>query len=136
MTEKLTWNERNKLMQEASLVAEAAYAPYSSFRVGAAVLGGLAHHLGANVENASLGLSLCAERSALSAAIAAGDREIRAIAIACIDAKSGWSFGSLTPCGACRQWISELAPHAIILIAGHDREYTITDLLPDAFRLR
>jgi cytidine deaminase len=136
MTEKLTSRQRNELMQEARGAAESAYAPYSKFRVGAAVLGSHGHYLGANVENASFGLALCAERSALAAAVTAADREIRAIAIACIDAKPGAPSGSLMPCGACRQWLSELAPRAIILIAGHDREYSITDLLPDAFRLR
>ncbi len=136
MVEKLTPSERNQLIEKARLVAESAYAPYSNFRVGAAVLGKFCHYLGTNVENASYGLTLCAERSALSAAIAAGDTQIRAIAIACIDAKAGQCLGSVMPCGACRQWIAELAPHAVILIAGHDPEYTIADLLPDAFRLQ
>ncbi len=135
MDKKLTSEERNELIRQARLVAESAYAPYSKFRVGAGVLGERGHYLGTNVENGSSGLSLCAERSALSAAVAACDRQIRAIAIACIDANPGASIGFLMPCGACRQWISELAPHAVILIAGHDREYSIDDLLPDAFRL-
>jgi cytidine deaminase len=136
MREELTSGERDELIQKARQIAESAYAPYSNFRVGAAVLSGRGYYLGTNVENASLGLTLCAERSALCAAITAGKREIRAIAIACIDAKAGAPVGVLMPCGACRQWISELAPRGIILIAGHHREYSIADLLPDAFRLR
>ncbi len=135
MTKELTAGERDELIQKARQIAGSAYAPYSEFRVGAAVLGGGGHYLGTNVENASLGLTLCAERSALSAAVTAKEREIRAIAIACIDAKLGGPLGSLMPCGACRQWISELAPRAVILIAGHDREYSIGDLMPHPFRL-
>lgn len=136
MNEELSARERQTLIQTAIGIAEAAYAPYSNFRVGAAVLGQAGIYAGANVENASSGLSLCAERSALSAAVAAGDREIRAIAIACIDAGPGGPLGCLMPCGGCRQWIAELAPEATILIANHEREYSIDDLLPSAFRLR
>jgi cytidine deaminase len=131
----LTSSERNELLEKAKLIAETAHAPYSKFRVGAAVLGERGIHVGSNVENGSYGLGLCAERSALSAAIAAGDRQIRAIAIACIDAQPNGPAGSLMPCGACRQWIAELAPEATILIAGDEREYSIDDLLPQAFRL-
>ncbi len=135
MKKELSARERKELIQRATLIAEAAYAPYSKFRVGAAVLGNAGTYVGANVENASWGLSLCAERSALAAALTAGDREIRAIAVACIDAESSGPVNYLMPCGACRQWMAELAPAATVLIANREGEYSIDDLLPFAFRL-
>ncbi len=135
MNKELSASDRQELIARAIWIAQAAYAPYSKFRVGSAVLGQAGIYAGANVENASWGLSLCAERSALSAALAAGDREIRAIAVACIDAEPSGPVAGRMPCGACRQWIAELAPQATILIAYHDREYSIDDLLPSAFRL-
>ena len=102
MNKELSASERQDLVQRAISIAEAAYAPYSKFRVGSAVLGQAGIYAGANVENASWGLSLCAERSALSAALAAGDREIRAIAVACIDADPNGPIAGTIPCGACR----------------------------------
>jgi len=114
------------------MAAQQAYAPYSHFRVGAAVLGKDGIYTGANVENASLGLSLCAERSALAAAVVNGDRSIRGIAVACIDAHET----SCTPCGACRQWIQELAPKAEILIGQREQVLTAGDLLPRPFSLK
>ncbi len=132
---ELSASEREELIQRATSIAQAAYAPYSKFRVGAAVLGERGIHVGANVENASSGLSLCAERSALSAAMTAGDREIRALAVACIDADPKGPPGGRMPCGACRQWIVELAPRATVLIANHEGEYSADELLPSAFRL-
>ncbi len=135
MAEPLTATERSTLIHAAQIVAQHAYAPYSRFRVGAAVLGGSGVYLGTNVENASSGLSLCAERSALCAAVAAGDLRIRAVAVACIDADPAGPAGSLMPCGACCQWVAELAPHATIIVAGLDRDYVIEDLLPRPFRL-
>lgn len=136
MAEPLTATERTRLIREAQAIAQHAYAPYSRFRVGAAVLGGSGIYHGTNVENASSGLSLCAERAALCAAVTAGDSHIRAVAVACIDADPTGPAGAFLPCGACRQWIAELAPDAIILIAGLDRDYQSEDLLPQAFRLR
>ncbi len=134
MKKELSASERLELIQRAILIAEAAYAPYSKFRVGSAVLGQAGIYAGANVENASWGLSLCAERSALSAALTAGDRAIRAIAVACIDADPNGPISGLMPCGACRQWMAELAPEATVLIANREEEYSIDDLLPSAFR--
>ena len=136
MKQELSASERQELIHKATSIAEAAYAPYSKFRVGSAVLGQAGIYAGANVENASWGLSLCAERSALSAAVAAGDREIRAIAVACIDADPSGPVTGLMPCGACRQWIAELAPDATVLIANREEEYSTDDLLPSAFRFR
>ena len=130
--EPLNDDERGELLRAASAVAENAYAPYSNFRVGTAVLGERATYTGVNVENASYGLAICAERSALAAAIAAGEKKIRGIAIACVDASADSSAG--LPCGACRQWIFELAPHAEILILGKNRSFRIEELLPRPFQ--
>jgi cytidine deaminase len=127
--------EREQLLEAARKAAQNAYAPYSKFRVGAAVLGERGIYIGANVENASFGLTLCAERAAVSAAITASDPNLRAIAVACIDAPPDGPPGSLMPCGACRQWLSELAPNAVLLILGANRDCTASELLPEAFRL-
>ncbi|UTF48767.1 cytidine deaminase [Desulfomicrobium sp. ZS1] len=126
-----------RLLEEARLVAGHAYAPYSKFRVGAAVLGGNGKiHTGVNVENASLGLGTCAERVALASAIADGERTIVALAVACVDAPAGSPASQRMPCGACLQWIQELAPEAEIFILGENRSFRIHDLLPVAFSLR
>jgi len=123
-------------MEAAKGAAKFAYAPYSHFRVGAAVLSRNGKvYTGANIENASYGLSLCAERVALAAAKAAGEQDLLGIAVACVDAPAGSPLDERLPCGACRQWIQELAPDAEILILGEVRIYTISDFLPNAFRL-
>lgn len=127
---------RDTLLAEAASAAEQAYAPYSGFRVGAAVLGATGViYRGANIENASLGLGTCAERVALASAWAAGERNILAIAVACVDAPQGASLEQRMPCGACRQWIQELAPHASIIIPDMERSFTIKELMPLAFSL-
>ena len=127
---------QDKLLAEAATAAEQAYAPYSGFRVGAAVLGGKGTiYRGANIENASLGLGTCAERVALASAYAAGERDIMAIAVACVDAPQGAPLEQRMPCGACRQWILELASHAAIIIPGAERFFTIQELMPLAFSL-
>jgi cytidine deaminase len=123
------------LCAEARQAARNAYAEYSGFRVGAAVRGRQRTYVGANVENASYGLTLCAERAALAAAIAQGDRDIDAIAVACIDAGPSRPIEELVPCGTCRQWIAELAPGARVVICGTGRLFTLDQLLPTAFRL-
>lgn len=127
---------RDKLLAHAREAALKAYAPYSNFRVGAAVLcaeGQIA--TGANIENASYGLCLCAERAALSNAHAQGHTQIKAIALACIDADTQAHDHELMPCGSCRQWIKELAPSAAIYIEGLTRDFNIEDLLPMGFSL-
>lgn len=127
---------RDTLLAEAASAAEQAYAPYSGFRVGAAVLGDRGTiYRGANIENASFGLGTCAERVALASAYAAGARNILAIAVACVDAPQGTPLEQRMPCGACRQWIQELAPHAAIIIPGAERSFTIKELMPLAFSL-
>jgi cytidine deaminase len=137
---------REQLLQRARAAALAAYAPYSHFRVGAAVV--IRHGersrvvTGANIENASYGLTLCAERSALAAALtstpARGDAPehsvITHLAVACIDAPPNAPTEMRTPCGACRQWLAELAPNATYYIDGLPGAYHLDDLLPLAFR--
>lgn len=123
------------LCAAAVAAAANAYAPYSSFRVGAAVQTSQGIFAAANVENASYGLTLCAERAALAVAVAHAATDVSAIAIACVDADPTAPIGSQMPCGACRQWMSELAPRARILICGSDREFTVAQLLPMPFEL-
>lgn len=137
MKSHLSLEERNSLIQAARDVAKTAYAPYSQFRIGAAVLGERAIHVGANVENASYGLSLCAERVALSTAVAQGDRKIQAIAIASTDAIDDRGIRKLLPCGVCRQWLIELARDAEIIIVGpdHTETFTVNQLMPMPFEV-
>jgi cytidine deaminase len=122
-----------RLIAQAREVALRAYAPYSRFRVGAALEdanGTL--YVGCNVENASYGLSICAERSAIFGAIAAGAaRPFRALAVACLDARDG----CCSPCGACRQVIVEhFSTEAMIRVEGLG-EFTPDGLLPHGFTL-
>ncbi|MGB9635928.1 MAG: cytidine deaminase [Thermoplasmata archaeon] len=106
-----------------------AYAPYSKFRVGAAVLteGGRIF-TGCNVENASYGLSLCAERVALTKAVSEGAKEILAIAVVAEN-------GNASPCGACRQFIREFGENIDVVFLRGEKVIVkkISDLLPDAF---
>ena len=110
---------------------ERAYAPYSKFPVGAALRAADGRvFLGVNVENSSFGLTMCAERVALGAAIAAGIREFTHIAITC--GKGHF----LTPCGACRQVMAEFSPGLKILVlegSGKTSELSLAELLPHAF---
>jgi len=133
-TSGLSVEERSKLLQAAREAAGRAYAPYSNLRVGAAVLTERGNiFTGGNVENASYGLSICAERAAVFAAVAAegGDMKIRALAV------FNESEGSCSPCGACRQVILEFGPQALVLYKGPDgfKEARITELLPEGFCL-
>ncbi len=120
-----------RLMERARQARERAYAPYSNFKVGAALLtAGGEVITGGNVENASYGLSMCAERVALFAAVARGERDIRAIAVA--------AGTRAIPCGACRQVMLELAPEADVITREEDgslRVQKVKELLPDAFTL-
>jgi len=94
---------------------------------------------GANVENASYGLTICAERVALASLfqlIPPGEKpRITQVAIACIDAPKRAPDEARVPCGACRQWLAELAPEATYYVDGIARDLTLPDLLPLAFRL-
>jgi cytidine deaminase len=129
-----TWAQR--LITAAVAAREQAYAPFSRFRVGAALLTGeLAAgepqiFVGCNVENASYGATICAERVAGGAAIAAGQRVWSGMAIA--------TRGGAAPCGLCRQFLVEFAPHMEIILFDVDqrtcRRRVLADLLPDYFR--
>ena len=126
---------REELLALARDAAQRAYCPYSHFHVGAAVVGGGKTYVGVNVEISSYGLTLCAERSALAAAISDGASPITQVAVACIDTPPEAPLNERTPCGACRQWLADLAPHAVIYIDGYSEDFTIRDLLPYAFGL-
>src|SRR5258707_5996564 len=127
---------REELLSLAREAALRAHCPYSHFRVGTAVVAGEKMFTGVNIEISSYGLTLCAERSALAAAISAGAGPITQIAVACIDVSPQASLNERTPCGACRQWIAELAPGAGIYIDGDTRAFSIEDLLAYAVRLQ
>ncbi len=116
------------LYEEARQAAESAYAPYSAFPVGAAVLTvSGAIFRGCNVENASYGLTICAERIALGNTLSSGVHDIKAIAV--------YSKVDAAPCGACRQFILEFGPHIIVIFMQQGRlaQHTIAELLPYAF---
>jgi len=127
-------NMDRELIDAACAVREHSYSPYSGFRVGAALRDADgAIHLGTNVENASFGLSICAERSAVSRAVTDGKRAFTAIAI-CADGEE-----PTPPCGACRQVLREFGPAVMVHLAGERgtsgrvKTFTVADLLPDAF---
>ena len=126
---------REELLQHARQAALRAHCPYSHFRVGAALVAGEQIFVGVNVEISSYGLTLCAERTALASAMTAGAGPITHVAVACIDAPDDAPANERTPCGACRQWLADLAPHAIIFIDGIQKDFTVNDLLPHAFGL-
>lgn len=117
------------LLEKAREARERAYAPYSNYRVGAALLGRSGRiYTGCNVENAVYPLTTCAERTAVVKAVSEGEREF--IALAVVTENRG------TPCGACRQTLREFGENLIILIgdtAGHYWETTLRQLLPDSF---
>lgn len=127
--------ERKELLLLAREAAQRAHCPYSHFRVGAAIVAGDQVYVGVNIEISSYGLTLCAERSAIASAISAGATAITHIAVACIDAPEHASMGEKAPCGACRQWLADLAPDALIYIDGITQDFHVSDLLPYAFSL-
>jgi len=122
-----------ELERRARAAQQHAYAPYSKFQVGAAVQMNGAVFAGANVENASYPLSVCAERNAIAAAVASGATSLEAVAV-CTSASPPSS-----PCGACRQVLMEFAadPTAVRVVAfnpgGERRSWTLAELLPAAF---
>ena len=126
---------REELLALAREVAQRAFCPYSHFHVGAAVAAGEKTYTGVNIEISSYGLTLCAERAALAAAISDGAGPIAQVAVACIDAPADAPLNERTPCGACRQWLADLAPDAVIYIDGSTNDFTIKDLMPFAFGL-
>ena len=113
-----------------------AYSPYSNFRVGAAILAGGTIFEGANVENASYGLTICAEHSAAFAAVLAGAKRFEAIAVACVNAPEGSPVELLMPCGACRQVLAEFAGPETPVVVDRVGVFRLDELLPLAFRLK
>ena len=118
------------LLAFAREVQEKAYAPYSGFRVGAAIYANDEIFQGVNVENAAYGSTICAERAALTAAVTAGCKDISAIAIV------GDSQSPTVPCGCCRQALAEFNPELRVIMGGSTDEVlvmTLGELLPEAF---
>lgn len=128
--------EDNNLLKLAKEVSKKAYAPYSKFAVGAcALFSSGKFYVGCNIENASYGLSLCAERNAISNAISLGEHS-KLVKIAIFSPNAFMCF----PCGACRQWIFEFSESnntEILLLNKNNiiEKYKIEDLLPCAFKL-
>jgi len=126
--------EKTRLIETARDVLARAYAPYSGIKVGAAVLTAKGQVFsGGNVENASYGLTLCAERAAIAQAVAAEGPEMQIRAIAVVSDRPG----PFAPCGACRQVIIEFGPEALVIFPGEEEMMAvpISELLPHAFRL-
>ena len=126
---------QNKLMEEAKEARKHAYVPYSKFQVGAALLmkdGSIFR--GANIENASFGLTNCAERTALYKAYSEGNKEIQAVAVIAD------TTDPVSPCGACRQVMMELCgPEVTVYLGslnGKIETTTVAELLPGAFKAR
>ncbi len=123
---------RDRLTAAAVDAQQRAYAPYSKFLVGVALLSSEGNlYTGVNIENASYGLTICAERVAVGAAISAGDRRFAAIAVA--------SSGGVYPCGACRQFLGEFSDDLVILLIDTSRRnaievVTLRDIFPTRSR--
>jgi cytidine deaminase len=126
------------LVAAAKQVRARAYAPYSRYRVGAALRTKAGHvYVGCNVENSTFGATICAERSAVAAMVSAGDRD----PVACVVVTAGPQPGS--PCGICRQVLSEFAPDMKVVMIAEDpsgkevgrKSARLSALLPLAFRL-
>lgn len=125
----------SELVRAAVSARENAYAPYSGFKVGAALLGKSGKvYVGCNVENASFSATNCAERTAFFTAVAAGERDFEAIAI--VGGKDGEKIGVCAPCGVCRQVMAEFCKGDFRIILGSPEKftvYTLAEILPLAF---
>ena len=125
---------RHELIKAALAAQRHAYAPYSNFAVGAAIETASGKRFtGCNVENASYGLTICAERVAATSAVAAGEREFVAAVVV--------TQGGASPCGACRQFLAEFGPAMEIILIDADQpdafeSVTLDELLPRQFRMR
>ncbi|MFD1393994.1 cytidine deaminase [Lacticaseibacillus jixianensis] len=121
----------DELIKAAQTARERAYVPYSEFKVGAAVVAGGEVFTGCNIENASYGLAMCAERVAIFKAVAAGHLRLDALAVI------GDTTAPISPCGACRQVMAEFfaadAPVLLGNLAGEQTKTTVAALLPGAF---
>ena len=136
MPRELDPSTRDRLLDAARAAARLAYCPYSNFHVGAAVLADGEIFTGCNVENASYGLTICAERSAVFQAVARGKRRIDAVAVTCPDAPPDAPPSARMPCGACRQVIAEFGgPDTPIVVDGAG-QFRLADLLPEGFVLK
>lgn len=126
-------NERDQELYKAAVEArENSYSPYSHFAVGAAVRTATGRiYKGCNIENGSYGLTVCAERNAIFAAVGAGERELTEL---CVVADTS---GPVSPCGACRQVMSEFKINRIILtnLKGDVKEMSLEEILPYGFEL-
>jgi cytidine deaminase len=132
---KPTSEMRKQLLAAARQAMKNAYAPYSKFKVGAAVLTTTGEIFpGCNVENASYGVTNCAERTAIFSAVAHSGPKIEIEAIAIVNDHNA----PCAPCGACRQVIYEFGPRASVIFRGakDTKQRPITDLLPEGFRLK
>ncbi len=134
MRRTLSPKEVAALVEAASRARTNAYAPYSQFKVGAAVVCDDGRvYTGCNVENASYGLSLCAERAAVAAAVLHGSKQVLALALVAAASPAA------RPCGACLQWLAEFGAGDMQVLmadaAGEVEKATLVNLLPQAFRL-
>lgn len=125
--------DNRQLYLTAREAAKNAYAPFSKFKVGAALLSKDGRvFTGVNVENSSYGATICAERTAAVKAVSEGVREFEALAVTTIDG------GEAAPCGICRQFLFEFAPELRVIIGSDEdnlREYKLNELLLEGFRL-
>jgi len=126
---------RDKLESAAIDAAKNAYCPYSNFNVGAAALAGSGViYKGCNIESASYGLTICAERTAIFNAVSNGETEIEALAVTCPNGDPK-DAESLMPCGACRQVMSEFMTPGASIVVVDAGEFSLKDLLPHPFHL-
>jgi cytidine deaminase len=133
--------DKYRLVRAAQKTAQFAYAPYSGLSVGAAIsfIGTDKIYTGCNVENRSYGLTICAERSAICAGVSAGYRHISCVALAVYEPSGALAVGSVVPCGACLQFISEFSSSpqikdVEIFVAGGG-SFKLSDLLPQKFSI-
>lgn len=116
-------------MAQARSVLKNSHSPYSNFRVGAAIASSDGTiFVGTNVENVSYGLTICAERAAIFAAVSKGHKSFTDLAIASSSGKPAF------PCGACRQVLAEFSPNIRIHLENSDKSYSLTELLPNSFK--
>jgi cytidine deaminase len=126
---------RERLLRSARKAMNNAYAPFSKFRVGSAILTSTGEIFsGCNVENSSYGMTNCAERTAIFSAVAKNGPKLEVVAVAVVNDHGV----PCSPCGACRQVIYEFGPNAVILYQGEkgEKQSLITELLPEGFRLK